>query len=113
MQEVHYFKFPSREECYRLCTLVGYCKQDPITGDTVMDIPGPGHIDVAGQFYRPEKQPDALSPEGEMEPDPENIIWEPGFHLNIVMKGEGNVIPQELKPYKIKTPETPNIQSHL
>jgi hypothetical protein len=92
---------------------VGYCKKDPITGDTVMDVPGPGHIDVAGYFYRPENQPESLNPEGEMEPDPENIVWEPGFHLNVVFKGQENQIPTLLKTYKLKTPESPNILSHL
>ena len=80
--KTYFFKFESREECYEVCRSVGYCFTDPVTGDTVMDVPGDGHIDVAGQFYDPEKQPQALSPEGEMEPDPENFNWEPGIHLN-------------------------------
>ena len=51
----------------------------------------------------------APSPEGEMEPDPENIIWESGFHLNVVIKDEAE-IPKELISYQIEV-KTPNLNS--
>ena len=93
--KTYFFKFESREECYKVCRSVGYCFTDSVTGDTVMDVPGAGHIDVAGRFYDPEKQPMAPSPEGEMEPDPENIIWH-------VEEGEEEMVP---------SPEIKNKQS--
>lgn len=107
--KIYFFKFESREECYKICRSVGYCFTDSVTGDTVMDVPGAGHIDVAGRFYDPEKQPMALSPEGEMEPDTENYIWEPGFHLNVVIKDDAE-IPKELISYQIEV-KTPNLNS--
>lgn len=107
--KTYFFKFESRQECYEVCRSVGYCFTDPVTGDTIMDVPGDGHIDVAGQFYDPEKQPQALSPEGEMEPDPERFVWEPGFHLNVVIKDDAE-IPEELVQFQIEV-ETPNINS--
>ena len=90
--KTYFFKFESREECYKICRSVGYCFTDSVTGDTVMDVPGAGHIDVAGRFY-----------------DPENIIWESGFHLNVVIKDEAE-IPKELISYQIEV-KTPNLNS--
>jgi hypothetical protein len=106
---VYYFKFENREECYEICRSVGYCFTDPVTGDTIMDVPGKGHIDVAGQFYDPDVQPLSASPEGEMEPDFENYVWKEGFHLNVVISDDAS-IPENLLPYQIEV-TTPNLPS--
>lgn len=106
---IYYFKFQNREECYEICRSVGYCFTDPVTGDTIMDVPGDGHIDVAGQFYDPDVQPLSDSPEGEMEPDFENYVWKEGFHLNVIIKDDSS-IPEDLLAYQIEV-STPNLPS--
>jgi len=107
--QVYYFKFKNREECYSVCRAVGYCHTDSVTGDTFMDVPGDGHINVVGLLYDPDVQPMIAGPEGTMEPDPENIVWKDGFHLNVVIK-DGASIPDDLLQYQIEV-NTPSLNS--
>ena len=90
---VHYMRFDSMEQFLELAEPLEYVKTYDATGDTVIDVPGPGFIDVVGTLYDESTRRyeiDELT--GEEEPVDNSATPLPGWHLNIVYRANQELL---------------------
>lgn len=109
---VHYMKFDSMEQFLELAEPLEYVKTYDATGDTVIDVPGPGFIDVVGTLYDESTRRyeiDELT--GEEEPVDNSATPLPGWHLNIVYRANQE-LPESFLPFKIDPPTNPAVPRH-
>jgi len=112
MNVVHYMKFDSMDQFLQLAEPLEYIKTYDETGDTVIDVPGAGFIDVVGTIYDESTrryETDELT--GDEEPVDNSAIPLSGWHLNIVYQGNQE-LPESFLPFKIDPPKSPVIPRH-